>query len=121
MADTMEFNGAEPVAAFEERLQASREAILNATNNALDEQLAKFILPSDRIAFLADFAKFAGFMAAIKAAECMTPAGTPLEKRAALKQWFPIEKAIKAEVPGMLLEFGAEAEAARVQGAGEEA
>lgn len=119
MADTKERNGTELGAPIEERLAAARAKICTAFDEAVDEALSLFVLPSHRLAVLEDAAKFTGFLSAVKAAEVMTPAGQPMERRSALKHWWKIEKAIKAEVPPMLLEFGKEAEAARVQGAAE--
>lgn len=107
------------LASFEERVGEAREAYCNAISEALDQALLRFLLPGDRISLLQDAAMFTSFMIAIKAAEVKTPAGQPIDRRAALKEWWPIEKKIKAEVAPMLLEWGREAEARKVEGSGE--
>lgn len=111
-------NGME-VKPFEQMLAEVREVYLTLISDALDEALAKFVLPSDRIAVLHDAAVFCAFMAAVKCAEVSTPAGTSIESRDGLKQWWPIIKKLKDGVAPMLLEWGVEARQQQVKGTGE--
>jgi hypothetical protein len=103
---------------FEEMIGESRERILNATSDALDAELARFIIPSDRIAFLEDFAKFACFMAALKVAEVKTPALAVIDAKEPLRAWWPIGKMLDKEIAPMLLEYGREAANAQLKGSG---
>ena len=114
---TTALNGME-LRPFDEMIGESRERILNATSDALDAELARYVIPSDRIAFLQDFAKFACFMAALKVAEVRTPAGALIDAKDPLRAWWPIGKMIDKEVAPMLLEYGREAASHQLKGAG---
>lgn len=111
-------NGMEPQS-FDEKVAEARQRYMEAISEALDAEIVRFMIPADRVAILQDAAVFATFLCAVKAAECVTPAGTKVERRAAMQQWWPIQKRIIKEVAPMLLEFGREAEARKVQGTGE--
>lgn len=106
------------VISFEQQIEESRKRIMTATSDALDGELARYIIPADRIAFLQDFAKFACFMAALKVAEVKTPAGTLIDRRDPLRAWWPIGKQIDKEVAPMLLNYGREVEALQMKGTG---
>lgn len=104
---------------FDEKIAEARQRYMDAISEALDAELVRFMIPADRVSILQDAAIFATFLCVVKAAECVTPAGTPLERRTAMQQWWPIQKRIIKEVAPMLLEFGREAETRKVQGTGE--
>lgn len=106
---------------FEERIEEVRAFYLNGISDVMDEALAKFMLPGDRISLLKDAAPFVCFMLAIKAAECKTPARSQIERKTALAQWWPLQKIILKDVPAMLLEFGRAAERTKLKGTGETA
>lgn len=110
-----------PLQPFDERIEEVRAFYLNGISDVIDEALSKFMLPGDRLSLLKDAAPFVCFMLAIKAAECTIPAGSQIERRSALTQWWPLQKIILKDVPAMLLDFGREAERAKLEGTGETA
>lgn len=111
-------NGME-VVPFDQQIAEARERYMTAISDVLDAELVRLILPADRVALLHDAAMFVPFMAALKCAEVKTPAGTPIGPKDALREWWPIEKKIKAEVAPMVLEWGKEASLRHLQGTGE--
>lgn len=113
-------NGME-VVPFEQLIADARERYCNAISDALDAEVARFVIPSDRIALLHDAAAFCVFMCALKCAEVRTPAGTPIDSRAGIKEWRPIKKKLDDELGPMLVEWGIAARQAQVKGSGDEA
>lgn len=108
-----------PMKSFDDLIAESRERYTNAISDALDAELSRFILPADRVALLHDAGQFLCFMVALKLAEVQTPAGTPMEKRDPLRAWWKLGKLIDKEVLAMLLDYGREAAARKLQGTGE--
>jgi hypothetical protein len=117
--ETQTLNGMD-IKPFDQLIAEVREGYLNGISDILDEALAKFILPADRIALLQDAGLFLCFLVALKTAEVQTPAGALMDKKDPLRAWWQIGKRIDKEVPVMLLEYGREAAAAQVKGTGEE-
>lgn len=117
-SEPLKLNGME-VVPFDQQIAEARERYMSAISEALDAELARLIIPSDRVALLHDAALFVPFMAALKCAEAKTPAGTPIGLKDASREWWPIEKKIKAEVATMLLAWGKEASLRHLQGTGE--
>lgn len=113
-------NGME-VIPFEQQIAEARERYLTAISDALDAEVRRFILPSDRIAILHDAALFCVFMTALKIAEVRTPAGAPIEARDGIREWWPIKKQLDEKLPSMLSEWGIEARQHQLKGTGDEA
>ena len=110
-----EINGM-AIVPFAQQIAEARERVIQAAADALDAELARFIIPADKIAMLEDFAKFACFLAALKVDEVRTACGQPIDKRGALRAWFPLGKSLYRDVPAMLLDYGIEAHAAHLKG-----
>lgn len=105
---------------FEELLEESRDRVLKAATDALDAELATFLIPADRIAMLEDYAKFACFLAGVKIDEIRTATGTPIDKNGPLRAWYPLGKSLYREVPSMLLDYGREAVRVGAKGTSDE-
>jgi hypothetical protein len=102
-----QLNGA-AVEPIEERLLRLRAVYSQGISDILDRCLEELILPADQEAMLQDAAEFVVFVLAIKVAEARAQG---LGKAKILAAYWPIEKAIKKEVPAKLLEFAKLAEA----------
>ncbi|HEV2079421.1 MAG TPA: hypothetical protein VGR19_05940 [Allosphingosinicella sp.] len=100
-------NGA-PVLTIEQRLEQVREVYTQGISDILDRCMDEFVLPQDQEALLDDAAQFAVYLLAIKKVEVRRQAA---DKKSLLAAYWPLEKAIKKEVPGMLLEFAKAVEA----------
>lgn len=92
-------NGAER---FEEARARVRAAYMQGISDILDASLAEFIMPTDRETIAQDAAQFTVFLMALKIVEAR---GQPLNRKNLLAAYWPIEKAIKRDLPGMLLDF----------------
>lgn len=102
---------------FEELVGEVREQYLNTISDAMDEALAKFILPWDRVSLLMDAGPFLCFLISLKLAEVQTPVGATMDKKDPLRAWWKLGKEIDKAVAPMLLEYGREAAARQMQGA----
>jgi hypothetical protein len=117
--ETQSLNGMD-VVPFEQLLAEARQRYLNAVSDAIDAEVARFILQQDRIAILHDAALFCVFLAALKCAEVRTPAGTTIETRDGIREWHPIKKQLLDKVPTMLVEWGIEARKLQLKGTAED-
>lgn len=113
-------NGME-VVPFAEQIAEARERYMTVCSDALDAELERLIIPSDRVAMLEDFTLFSCFLGALKTAEVQTPAGATMDRKDPLRAWWKLGKAIDKEVSVRLLEYGREAAAAQVKGTGDAA
>ncbi|MBA2684745.1 MAG: hypothetical protein H0U66_09665 [Gemmatimonadaceae bacterium] len=107
----------EPIAAlvpFEEQLAEKREFYSTAISDTLDFVLEDVILAGDRTMLLQDAAMFMVFLLATKIAAAAGAEAT--DRKAVLAAYWPLEKAIKAEIPGMLMQFVDAAKAVEPQG-----
>ncbi len=93
-----------------DRMDALREFYANGVSDLMDRVLAQFILPNDQSTLALDFAQVTAFLMCIKVVEAR---GQALNRENLLAVWWPFQKALKDDVPGMLRQF---AEAAAVQG-----
>lgn len=96
---------------LEEHRDRLRGAYSKAISNIVDRCTAELVLPDDQAAICLDVAQFTTFLMAVKIAELrgLTPTREHL-----MKWYWPMQKALKDEVPGMLRQF---ADAAAAQGA----
>jgi hypothetical protein len=106
VANTTELNG---TPTLDEQLQALRQVYMQGVSDIIDRCLDELVLPAQKEAMIQDAAQFVLFLLAIKVAEVR---GLGLERQQLLAAYWPLEKLIKKELPGMLLQF------ARERGAG---
>jgi hypothetical protein len=104
----MPANGAGPTR--EELLDRLRGFYSQAINDITDRVLAEVLLPDDQAAICLDIAQFTTFLMAVKIAEVR---GLPPTKENLLHWYWPMQKALKDEVPGMLRAHAAAAAAQR--------
>lgn len=104
-----EFNGTETSMpldlsgpTLEERLVDAREVYARGFSDIMDHMLEQFILPEQKAALCRDAAQFVLFLMTVKCAEAL---GAEPNLRGIIKHWWPIEKAIKSEMPGMIAEY----------------
>jgi len=93
---------------FDERIEAVREVYMQGISDILDRCIDEFVLPQDQEALLGDAAQFVVYLLAVKKVEVRRQVP---DKKVLLAAYWPLEKAIKKEVPGMLLEFARAVEA----------
>ena len=87
---------------LEERLVDARDVYARGFGDIMDHMLEQFILPEQKAALCRDAAQFVLFLMCIKTAEAM---GAEPNLRGIIKHWWPIEKAMKSEMPGMIAEY----------------
>lgn len=102
-----ELNGA---ALFEEQRQRVRQVYMQGISDIMDRCLGEFILPDDQASILSDAAQFLVMLMASKTVDVRQQEPTRLNLLAA---YWPIEKAIKKEVPAALIELARSMENAR--------
>lgn len=83
----------------------ARAAYTNAFNDIIERVIDEFILPADRIQMLYDIAQFTTFLCASKIP--VIKGEEPSRERMMAAYW-PFQKALKDEVPGMLRELADE-------------
>lgn len=103
-----EMNGVQPL---EERLAEAREFYATFIADAMDRILEQFIFPADRQALCLDAAQYCVFLLTLKSLEST---GQEQTLKNAMRAYWPIEKAIKAQLPGMFMEFTRELEKHRI-------
>ena len=103
MSDQVIMNGA-PLATIEERLLDARAIYGNAFSDIMDRVLEEFLLVDDKTALLLDAMQFATFMLCIKTVEAKMQ---PVTKENLMAVYWPMQKALKDDVPGMLRQFAA--------------
>lgn len=91
-----------PAMPFDELRAVLREGYSTAINDIMDGCMANVLLPDDQAALALDAAQFMVFAMAIKTVGNRRQ--EPTRKNIMAAYW-PIEKAIKGEVPRMLNEF----------------
>jgi len=86
---------------FDQLRDDLRAVYTTGISEIMDRCLEELVLPSDKAALALDAAQFIVFLMAIKSAEA---SGQILDKRSVLSAYWPIQKGITKEVPGMILE-----------------
>ena len=93
----MPINGAGPTR--EELLDRLRAFYAQAFNDVTDRVLGEVLLPDDQAAVCLDIAQFVTFLMAVKIAEVRA---LPPTVQNLMRWYWPMQKALKDEVPGML-------------------
>jgi hypothetical protein len=93
-----------PMTIDEQRAYA-RGAYTNALNEMIDRVTQEFLLPADQVSVLYDIAQFATFLCAAKIVTARMQEPTPSNLMAA---YWPMQKALKDEVPFMLRSLATE-------------
>lgn len=83
-----------------------RSVYLPAISDIVDRCLAEVLLPNDQASICLDVAQFTTFLMAVKIAEVR---GQKPEREHLMAAYWPMQKALKDEVPGMLRTFADEA------------
>lgn len=99
MMASNQVNGAQR---FDELRARIREVYMAGINDVMDRCLDEFIMPDDKATICSDAAQFLVMLMATKAVESQ---GLPPTRANLLAAYWPIEKAIKKEVPASLLEL----------------
>lgn len=89
---------------LEELLERLREVYSRAISDIVDRCLEEVLLPNDQASVCTDVAQFTTFLMAIKIAQIRQQA--PLKENLMAAYW-PMQKALKDEVPQMIREFAA--------------
>ncbi|AYJ85752.1 hypothetical protein D3Y57_06935 [Sphingomonas paeninsulae] len=92
-----------PVESFDDRLAELRAHYSGAICDVMDSCIEDILLPADRMTLLADAAMFMVFIISTKIA-AEQGAGAD-DRRALMAAYWPLEKAIKSDVPKLLMEF----------------
>ncbi|MCP3735658.1 hypothetical protein M9979_12315 [Sphingomonas sp. RP10(2022)] len=95
---------------LEEPMDALRQFYMNGASDLMDKVLEQFILPDDRSKLALDFAQVVAFLMCIKVVDAR---GQKPTRENLLAVWWPFQKALKDDVPGMLRTFAEEAAGAR--------
>lgn len=96
----------------DEHLEGLRSFAMEGVNAVVDKALEQIILPDQMAAFLLDVAQFTTFLMAVKIAEAR---GLDPTTENLMRWYWPMQKALKDEVPGMLRAHAAAAIAAKNQ------
>lgn len=94
-----------PMPSLENMLADARVAYGEAIGQMMDEVLAGFVLPDQKAAIVLDVAQFTAFLMCIKVVELR---GQEPTRENLLAVWWPFQKALKDDVPGMLRLFAEE-------------
>ena len=94
------------VPTIDEIKERLRSVYLPAISDIVDRVLAEVLLPNDQASICLDVAQFTTFLMAIKITEVR---GQPGEREPLMAAYWPMQKALKDEVPGMLRTFADEA------------
>lgn len=87
---------------FEERLDALRQFYMNGVSDLMDKVLETILLPNDKSKLALDFAQVTAFLMCIKVVEARGQGPT---RENLMAVWWPFQKALKDDVPGMLRQF----------------
>lgn len=94
----------------DEHLERLRGFAMEGVNAVVDKALEGILLPDQMAAFCLDVAQFTTFLMAVKIAEVR---GLPPTTENLMKWYWPMQKALKDEVPGMIRAHAAAAAAAQ--------
>jgi hypothetical protein len=97
----------------EDHLAMIREFITNGVNAVVDKALEDVLLPDTAAAILLDTAQFTTFLMAVKIAEVRA---LPPTVENLMRWYWPMAKALKDEVPGMIRQHAAAAAEAQSRG-----
>lgn len=104
--------------AAHEILDRLRGFYAQAISDVTDRVLAEILLPDTQAAVCLDIAQFTTFLMAVKIAEVR---GLPPTTENLMRWYWPMQKALKDEVPGMIRSHAAVAAAAASQQGGNDA
>ncbi len=96
---------------FEISLAQIREEYCQQIDGLMDQLTAHIILPEQKANIIADAALFTVFSMTVKIAETM--GARPDDRKAIMDAYWPLEKALKADLPRMINEFVDAAKEAR--------
>lgn len=85
-----------------DRMDALRQFYMNGASDLMDRVLGELLLPDDRAKVALDFAGVAAFLMCIKVVEAR---GQQPTRENLLAVWWPFQKSLKDDVPGMLRDF----------------
>lgn len=86
----------------EEVLEVLRGFCSDGINGVVTRALGEILLPDDQAKLCLDVAQFTTFLMAVKIVECRRQ---PLTRENVMAAYWPMQKALKDEVPGMLRKF----------------
>jgi hypothetical protein len=95
-----------PVETQDERMLRLRSAYSSAFDNVMDRVLEEVLLPDDKAALCLDAAQFFTYLMTVKVVEAH---GLALTRENLMAKYWPFQKALKDDVPGMLRELAARA------------
>lgn len=87
---------------LEERMDALRQFYMNGVSDLMDRVLEQLLLPNDRSKVALDFAQVTAFLMCVKVVEARAQ---PVTRENLMAVWWPFQKALKDDVPGMLRKF----------------
>jgi hypothetical protein len=95
-----------PVESQDDRMLRLRSAYSSAFDNVMDRVLEEVLLPDDKAALCLDAAQFFTYLMTVKVVEAH---GLALTRENLMAKYWPFQKALKDDVPGMLRELAARA------------
>ena len=104
-------NGAE-LKPFEETLQELRAVYTGEIAQVMEQCIKELILPQDQVALCEDAAQFTLFIMVLNIARLR---GQEVNKKTLLAAYWRLEKAIKKEIPSMILDYARALEAENSQ------